>query len=119
METFVINELMKLHAAADLEVVRMPSVVASTATPRTTNSPQSGFPFRPARTIGRSAPPCRANVAGALMKSTTLTLTGVWVGDRRIFIVGYTPGAAPFGCYEDEFTEHPVGGVAVWSTLID
>jgi hypothetical protein len=26
-----------------------------------------------------------------------------WVGDRRMFVVGYTPGGAPFGCFEDEF----------------
>lgn len=26
----------------------------------------------------------------------------VWVGDRRMFIVGYTAGGAPFGCWEDE-----------------
>ncbi|MGB8390081.1 ANTAR domain-containing protein [Mycobacterium sp.] len=25
----------------------------------------------------------------------------VWVGDRRMFVVGYTPGGAPFGCFED------------------
>jgi len=24
------------------------------------------------------------------------------VGDRRMFVVGYTPGGAPFGSYEDE-----------------
>jgi hypothetical protein len=31
----------------------------------------------------------------------------VWVGDRRMFVVGYTPGGAPYGCYEDEFTDLP------------
>ncbi|MCV7145491.1 hypothetical protein [Mycobacterium riyadhense] len=31
----------------------------------------------------------------------------VWVGDRRMFVVDYTPGGAPFGCYEDDFTEFP------------
>jgi hypothetical protein len=24
------------------------------------------------------------------------------VGDRRMFVVGYPPGGAPFGCFEDE-----------------
>jgi hypothetical protein len=28
-----------------------------------------------------------------------------WVGDRRMFVVGYTSGGAPFGCYEDEFDD--------------
>ena len=42
----------------------------------------------------------------------------VWVGDRRMFVVGYTPGGAPFGCYEDEFTDLPRrGGVAAWSVV--
>jgi hypothetical protein len=27
--------------------------------------------------------------------------------DRRMFVVGYTPGGAPYGCYEDEFTDLP------------
>jgi hypothetical protein len=26
----------------------------------------------------------------------------VWVGDRRMFVVGHTAGGAPFGCWEDE-----------------
>lgn len=29
----------------------------------------------------------------------------VWVGDRRMFVVGYTSGGAPFGCYADEFED--------------
>jgi hypothetical protein len=29
-------------------------------------------------------------------------LDWVWVGDRRMFVIGHTPGGAPFGCYEDE-----------------
>jgi len=29
----------------------------------------------------------------------------VWVGDRRMFVVGYTPGGAPFGCFEDELED--------------
>ena len=28
-----------------------------------------------------------------------------WVGDRRMFVMGYTSGGAPFGCYEDEFED--------------
>ncbi len=33
--------------------------------------------------------------------------TSEWmvVGDRRMFVVGYTAGGAPYGCYEDEFDE--------------
>jgi hypothetical protein len=27
------------------------------------------------------------------------------VGGRRMFVVGFTPGGAPYGCYEDEFDE--------------
>jgi hypothetical protein len=26
----------------------------------------------------------------------------VWVGDRLMFVVGYTSGGAPYGCYADE-----------------
>ncbi len=33
------------------------------------------------------------------------TLAWVDVGGRRMFVVGYTPGGAPYGCYEDEFDE--------------
>lgn len=29
----------------------------------------------------------------------------MFVGDRRMFVVGYTPGGVPFGCYEDEFED--------------
>jgi hypothetical protein len=29
----------------------------------------------------------------------------VWVGDRLMFVVGYTPGGAPYGCYADELDE--------------
>jgi hypothetical protein len=28
-----------------------------------------------------------------------------WVGDRRMFVVGHTPGGAPFGCFEDELDD--------------
>jgi hypothetical protein len=31
----------------------------------------------------------------------------IWVGDRRMYVVGYTPGGAPFGCYEDELDDQP------------
>lgn len=27
------------------------------------------------------------------------------VGGRRMFVVGFTPGGAPYGCYEDELEE--------------
>jgi hypothetical protein len=33
------------------------------------------------------------------------TLGWMVVGDRRMFVVGYTSGGAPYGCYEDEFDE--------------
>jgi hypothetical protein len=29
----------------------------------------------------------------------------VWVGDGRMFVVSYTPGGAPFGCFEDELDD--------------
>jgi hypothetical protein len=29
----------------------------------------------------------------------------VWVGDRLMFVVGYTPGGAPYGCYADDLDE--------------
>jgi hypothetical protein len=29
----------------------------------------------------------------------------VWVGDRWMFVVGHTPGGAPFGCFEDELED--------------
>ena len=28
-----------------------------------------------------------------------------WVGDRRMFVVGHTPGGVPFGCFEDELED--------------
>lgn len=33
--------------------------------------------------------------------------TSEWmdVGGRRMFVVGFTSGGAPYGCYEDEFDE--------------
>jgi len=31
----------------------------------------------------------------------------IWVDDRRMYVVGYTPGGAPFGCYEDELDDQP------------
>jgi hypothetical protein len=31
----------------------------------------------------------------------------VWVGDRRMFVVDYTSGGAPIGCYEDELDDWP------------
>ncbi|MGH4012496.1 MAG: hypothetical protein ACRDSL_00860 [Pseudonocardiaceae bacterium] len=33
------------------------------------------------------------------------TLGWMFVGDRRMFVVGYTEGGAPYGCYEDEFDD--------------
>ncbi len=29
----------------------------------------------------------------------------VWVGDQRVFVVGYTPAGVPFGCFEDELDD--------------
>jgi hypothetical protein len=29
----------------------------------------------------------------------------IWVGDRRMFVVGHTPGGAPFGWFEDELED--------------
>ena len=29
----------------------------------------------------------------------------VWVDGRRMFVVDYTSGGAPFGCHEDEFVD--------------
>lgn len=31
----------------------------------------------------------------------------VWVGDRRMFVVGHTAGGAPFGLWEDEVEDSP------------
>lgn len=36
----------------------------------------------------------------------------VWVGDQWMFVVGYTRGGAPFGCYADELEDLPGDGVA-------
>lgn len=35
----------------------------------------------------------------------------VWIGDQRMFVVGYTSGGAPYGVFEDEmeFDEHTDG----------
>ena len=32
-------------------------------------------------------------------------LEWAWVRDRRMFVVGHTPGGAPFGCLEDELVD--------------
>jgi hypothetical protein len=32
-------------------------------------------------------------------------LDWVWVGDRRVFVVGRTAGGAPFGVWEDELED--------------
>ena len=44
----------------------------------------------------------QANRDPALVDSTP---EWVDVGGRRMFVVGYTPGGAPYGCYEDEFDD--------------
>jgi hypothetical protein len=49
----------------------------------------------------------QANREPALGDSIPGDPTPEWmdVGGRRMFVVGFTPGGAPYGCYEDEFDE--------------
>ena len=36
----------------------------------------------------------------------------IMVGERRMFVVGYTAGGAPYGCFEDESEDDAFDGVA-------
>jgi hypothetical protein len=38
-------------------------------------------------------------------KDTGLDPDMAWVGDRLMFVVGYTSGGAPYGCYVDEMED--------------
>lgn len=35
----------------------------------------------------------------------------IMVGERRMFVVGYTAGGAPYGCFEDESDDDAFDGV--------
>lgn len=70
-----------------------------------------GFPLPAgASTWARRPPPVprkERRPTGELDDTWPTDLGWEWVGDRRMFVVGYTAGGAPFGCWEDEF-ETPV-----------
>ena len=36
----------------------------------------------------------------------------IMVGERRMFVVGYTAGGAPYGCFEDESDDDAFDGIA-------
>jgi hypothetical protein len=46
-----------------------------------------------------------AHSAGGVDEERFAEPDWIWVGDRRMFVVDYTPGGAPIGCYEDEFDD--------------
>jgi hypothetical protein len=58
------------------------------------------------RTVGRrGTPKCACRSAGNIETGQFDDPEWAWVGDRRMFVVGYTPGGAPFGCFEDELDD--------------
>lgn len=52
-------------------------------------------------------PKCRAKRAGPAKTRRSLGSDWVWVGERRMFVVGHTAGGAPFGLWEDEVEDWP------------
>lgn len=75
-----------------------------------------GFPLPATASRWARRPPPVPRKAGRrtdeLDDSRFTDLGWVWVGDRRMFVVGHTAGGAPFGCWEDEsedtlFTDSP------------
>jgi hypothetical protein len=63
-----------------------------------------GFVFSPGDTRWSMRPEPVPRVAEA-DKDTGQDPQVVWVGDRLMFAVGYTPGGAPYGCYADEMED--------------
>jgi hypothetical protein len=61
-------------------------------------------PFMPRRRNRRSGTPRRARPPADNFDAAQVDddPDWIWVGDRRMFVVGHTPGGAPFGCFEDE-----------------
>jgi hypothetical protein len=58
------------------------------------------------RTVGRrGTPKCACRSADNIEAGQFDDPEWAWVGDRRMFVVGYTPGGAPFGCFEDELDD--------------
>jgi len=66
-----------------------------------------GFPLPAAAARWARRPPAVPRKAGRHIDELDNRQLGesdwVWVGDRRMFVVGHTSGGAPFGCYQDEF----------------
>ena len=63
-----------------------------------------GFVFAPGDTRWSKRPEPVPRVAKA-DKDTGLDPDLEWVGDRLMFVVGYTSGGAPYGCYVDEMED--------------
>jgi hypothetical protein len=63
-----------------------------------------GFVFAPGDTRWSKRPEPVPRVAKA-GKDTGLDPDLEWVGDRLMFVVGYTSGGAPYGCYVDEMED--------------
>ena len=87
------------------------SDMVSTATRHTTISRPLAFHYRPPRRDGRNGCPAIPRAARQYTGECDDELVGdpgwVWVGDQRMFVVGYTTGGAPFGCYADEVQDWP------------
>lgn len=70
-----------------------------------------GFPLPAAAEIWAQRPPAIPRAARRHTGEFDDELVGdpgwVWVGDQRMFVVGYTTGGAPFGCYADEVRDWP------------
>jgi predicted DNA-binding transcriptional regulator YafY len=63
-----------------------------------------GFVFAPGDTRWSVRPEPAPRVARADM-DTGQDPEVCWVGGRLMFVVGYTPGGAPYGCYADEMED--------------
>ncbi|WP_353373214.1 hypothetical protein [Mycobacterium sp.] len=58
------------------------------------------------RTVGRrGTPKCACRSADNIEAGQFDDPEWARVGDRRMFVVGYPPGGAPFGCFEDELDD--------------
>lgn len=63
-----------------------------------------GFQFAPGDTRWSKRPDPVPRKPKAV-QDLTPDLEWVWIGDRLMFVVGYTPGGAPYGWYADEMED--------------
>jgi hypothetical protein len=101
------------RTVSPLNVIGQPCCrFATPATERCAGMPHLDIVSRRADRYHRSMPRRRSRRKGTPKRSERSTDNfetdqfddpdWVWVGDRRMFVVGHTPGGAPFGCFEDE-----------------